>query len=327
MDELINKIREMKFQQGYTDLEISQKLSITRDKIKYYTSKRYDDILKRKKVKEEAEKEFEELVKKYLPISNSLNNLCNHLGLRGVEGYYKKIKKIIEENNLSTKHFGTIKLSTNSDRRNKYTSMSNEEFFVDGFRRNGESIIKRLVEGKYKEYKCENCGISEWGGKPLRLQVHHINGDHNDNRLENLQLLCPNCHTQTDTYARNNTIKKKGFKIINRVNEIMNNAESSFKPKDVKEIKMRALPPKEKRYCEFCGKEIIGGGERYCSHECAEKANRKFEVDPDQLIEDFRKIKSFRGVGKKYGVTDNAIRRRVKKLGVYDKIEQYITHR
>lgn len=324
MTELQEKILELK-KRGLSLNEIVSEVNTTKGVVDYVLSPLFAERVKKKEMRKKAEEEFVELVKTYLPVSNSLNHLCSNLGLRGVEGYYKKLKRIIEENNLSTEHFGTLRVEKQS--RNQYTAMSDEEFFVNGCGREGKAIIKRLVEGKYKEYKCEHCGISEWDGKPLRLQVHHINGDHNDNRLENLQLLCPNCHTQTDTYARNNVIKKKGFKIINRVNEIMNNTESSFKPKDLKEIKMRVLPPKEKRYCEFCGKEIIGDGERYCSHECAEKANRKFEVDPDQLIEDFREIKSFRGVGKKYGVTDNAIRRRVKKLGVYDKIEQYITHR
>jgi HNH endonuclease len=51
---------------------------------------------------------------------------------------------------------------------------------------------------------CGLCGIREWQGRPLRLQLHQINGDGTDNRLENLQLLCPNCHSQTDTFAGRN---------------------------------------------------------------------------------------------------------------------------
>ncbi len=64
-------------------------------------------------------------------------------------------------------------------------------------------IVKRaLIRNKIKEYKCEKCGISTWCNKPLVLQLHHINGIKNDNRIENLQLLCPNCHAQTDTYKK-----------------------------------------------------------------------------------------------------------------------------
>ncbi|MGM9530406.1 HNH endonuclease [Intestinibacter sp.] len=46
-----------------------------------------------------------------------------------------------------------------------------------------------------KENKCEECGITEWRGKPITIQLHHINGDRSDNRVENLRMLCPNCHS------------------------------------------------------------------------------------------------------------------------------------
>lgn len=52
-----------------------------------------------------------------------------------------------------------------------------------------------------KADRCEICGISEWLGRPLSLPLHHLNGDGDDNRLENLQLLCPNCHSQTENFA------------------------------------------------------------------------------------------------------------------------------
>jgi hypothetical protein len=62
----------------------------------------------------------------------------------------------------------------------------------------------RLLRLGLKVYRCEICGISEWRGALLSLALHHVNGDGRDNRLENLQLLCPNCHSQTENFAGRN---------------------------------------------------------------------------------------------------------------------------
>lgn len=66
------------------------------------------------------------------------------------------------------------------------------------------AIVKKLLKER-REYKCEWCGqLDEYNGKPLVLQMDHINGDPHDNREENLRFLCPNCHSQTDTYQSKN---------------------------------------------------------------------------------------------------------------------------
>ena len=67
---------------------------------------------------------------------------------------------------------------------------------------NLHSLKKRILQEKLIEYKCSECGITEWNGKPIVLQLDHINGNNRDHRIENLRLLCPNCHSQTDTYSR-----------------------------------------------------------------------------------------------------------------------------
>lgn len=334
MEDLELKILELE-ERGYKVSEIANAIGKNVKFVYRHNLKAISEREKKKEANNKAEKEFEDLVREYLPLASSMNNLCNILGLRGVKGYYDKIQGIIDKYRLSTNHFGSNNALYNSylnrklDGNGKFIAMTDEEFFVKDSKRHGKAIIKRLIEGNYKSYVCENCGISEWDGKPLRLQVHHINGDHYDNRIENLQLLCPNCHTQTDTYARHNTIKSKGFKITDRVDEILNGSESSFKPKDVETIKRQIAikTPKEKKFCLVCGKEIKGDGEKYCSHECFDKASRKYEVTEEQLIEDFKELKSFSAVGRKYGVSDNAIKKRSKKLGVYEEIRKFITPR
>lgn len=69
---------------------------------------------------------------------------------------------------------------------------------------NMTSLKRRILREGILGDVCSICGIKEWNGKPLVLQLDHINGDNRDNRIENLRLLCPNCHSQTDTFCGKN---------------------------------------------------------------------------------------------------------------------------
>ena len=60
-----------------------------------------------------------------------------------------------------------------------------------------------------RDWRCEECGISEWCDKPLTLEVDHIDGDNSNNELTNLRVLCPNCHSQTPTWRGRNLTGKK----------------------------------------------------------------------------------------------------------------------
>jgi len=65
----------------------------------------------------------------------------------------------------------------------------------------------RLLKEKILEDKCSMCGIDEWQGKAISLQLDHIDGNNHNHRLQNLRLVCPNCHSQTDTYCGKNKVK------------------------------------------------------------------------------------------------------------------------
>lgn len=78
------------------------------------------------------------------------------------------------------------------------------EIFTRGTPRNRGHLKRRLLAAGIKDGCCETCGLAEWLGQPLSLALHHVNGDRLDNRVENLQLLCPNCHSQTENFAGRN---------------------------------------------------------------------------------------------------------------------------
>jgi 5-methylcytosine-specific restriction endonuclease McrA len=65
-------------------------------------------------------------------------------------------------------------------------------------------LKKRLIKEGIKENKCDICGITEWNGKLISMQLDHINGDSHNHKLENLRMICPNCHSQTETYCGKN---------------------------------------------------------------------------------------------------------------------------
>jgi DNA-binding transcriptional ArsR family regulator len=80
---------------------------------------------------------------------------------------------------------------------------------LEAYARNGRplsraSLRRLLFDAGLKHEACERCGIDEWRGRPLTIALHHVNGDPNDNRLENIRFLCPNCHSQTENYGGRN---------------------------------------------------------------------------------------------------------------------------
>jgi 5-methylcytosine-specific restriction endonuclease McrA len=83
-----------------------------------------------------------------------------------------------------------------------------ENVLAAGRPRNRNHVKLRILSAGLKEEACEVCGLTEWRGRPLSLELHHANGDGLDNRLDNLMLLCPNCHSQTDTWGGKNKARR-----------------------------------------------------------------------------------------------------------------------
>jgi 5-methylcytosine-specific restriction endonuclease McrA len=142
-----------------------------------------------------------------------------------------------------------------------------------------KSLKKRLLTDFGFESKCSSCGIDSWLGKPLSLELDHINGVNNDHRIHNLRFLCPNCHSLTPT-----------FKGRNR------------------------KPRKIESKCLDCQIPIFKGSERcvkcqgLLSRSCARPGESDLFIDIVEL--------GFYGTGKKYGVSDNSIRKWCKSYGL-----------
>ena len=157
--------------------------------------------------------------------SCSIAEVLRKIGLCDHGHGHETIHKMIDKYDLSTiqmKH--NYALSTAE--RMKNSKVSIEDIIYNGLHPNYSSTVlsKRLVQEGIKEYKCEICGINSWNGKELTLQLHHKDGDHHNHNLDNLQLLCPNCHTQTDNYGGKTKNKRRPNDPEN-VDEVKKNIE------------------------------------------------------------------------------------------------------
>ena len=209
----------------------------------------------------------------------------------------KTIKKYIAKYEINISHFETAKERYERVLRpyqDKNIRIDNSNIFIENSTYlSGVNLKKRLFEDGLKERICEKCGQNEiWNGEKISLILDHINGIHNDNRIENLQILCPNCNATLLTHCRGSKglIPKKIKKSIISVPKII-------------------LPKSSKIIVE---KINAVNGEKISHYKNISLLQRK-SIRPsyEQLVDEINEL-GYSGTGKKYGVSDNAIRKWIK---------------
>ena len=131
--------------------------------------------------------------------NQSIAGVLRQLGLRPVGGNYKTVRSLIVKYNLDASHFTGQGWNVGLKFRPKQT-ISDEDVFVAASDYRCSWRLRERYKKLRKISHCEKCGLSEWQGQPIPLEIHHINGINTDNRLENLILICPNCHALTKYY-------------------------------------------------------------------------------------------------------------------------------
>lgn len=215
---------------------------------------------------------FEILVKN----SNSYKELCDKLNIVRTGNSNKTIKKYITLYNISISHFITKEQHLKSLHEKARIPLK-EILIKNSMYTNNHNLKKRLIKSGLLKKECNYCGLGEmWKDKKLSLQLDHKNGIRNDNRIENLRLLCPNCHSQTETFSGKHTSKKRRLNIELQKQRDKNSGRTTKQVEhSFKQRKIKIRPSKE------------------------------------QLLKEIQEL-GYLGTGRKYGVSDNAIRKWLK---------------
>jgi len=154
-----------------------------------------------------------EELKEAVKTSGSIRQTLQKLGVKPYGGNYDTFRKAVEHFQINTDHFHGMGWNKGDHsgvlaKNSKARTRKLEDILKEGTRYSTSKLRKRLIKSGLKEEKCESCGLTEWMGQEISLELDHINGIRTDNRIENLRILCPNCHAQTATYRGRNKKNK-----------------------------------------------------------------------------------------------------------------------
>ena len=146
-----------------------------------------------------SDEQFVELLKK----SSTISEVLFKLGytVKGNSWGYSQVKRRMDDLNLD---YSIFKGKSAVIKTGRLNNVRKEDILKENCKHQRTVLRRYVIKNNLIPYKCAICGCTEWQGKTLSLELDHINGINNDNRLENLRFLCPNCHSQTSTYGSRN---------------------------------------------------------------------------------------------------------------------------
>lgn len=177
-----------------------------------------------------SDEQFVELLKK----SSTISEVLFKLGytVKGNSWGYSQIKRRMDDLNLDHSIF---KGKSAIIKTTKLNNVKKEDILKENCKHQRTVLRRYIIKNNLIPYKCAICGCTEWQGKTLSLELDHINGINNDNRLENLRFLCPNCHSQTSTYgSRNQQLNSSEYDISDDLRKMVE--EKYDEVKSVKKV-------------------------------------------------------------------------------------------
>jgi len=237
--------------------------------------------------------------------NHSLAGVLRELGMRVGGGNYNTIKSAIREFGLDTSHWDAKKASGVSTGGR---TIPMKDILVRNSSYNSTNTLRnRLVKEGYFKEECNRCGLSKWLGNKIPLELNHINGDRNDNRLCNLEIICPNCHALTENYRGRNKRIAKERRYCKRCGNEIGKGRTGLCSRC---YFYRKFYNDDEKYCKNCKMKISKWAKNGLCKGCAQK-NRYGNLNRpsgEQLLKEVEEL-GYCGTGRKYGVTDNAIRK------------------